>query len=132
MPIDTTKTSGLHQKLLRSGTIHRFAVTLYENGEAQWKQYPDIESFKNGYAVTDSVLEQLASEAAVDKVECTVGQLRAESLLPVQLKALLAQRIFGTSSFYEIINPEIDSYRKALEIITDKSQYNALLKGKVK
>ena len=82
--------------------------------------------------MTDSVLEQLASEAAVDKVECTVGQLRAESLLPVQLKALLAQRIFGTSSFYEIINPEIDSYRKALEIITDKSQYNALLKGKVK
>ena len=132
VPIDTTKTSGLHQKLLRSGTIHRFAVTLYENGEAQWKQYPDIESFKNGYAVTDSVLEQLAAEAAVDKVECTVGQLRGESLLPVQLKALLAQRIFGTSSFYEIINPEIDSYRRALEIITDKPQYNALLKGKVK
>lgn len=129
VPIDTTKASNIHQQILRKGVLHKFAITLFENGTDKWKEYPDYATYKSKFVIDNDILSQLSAAAASDSINCTVEELQKESLLATQIKALIAQRIYGTSYFYETINPEIDSYKKAIEIICNRKQYNAILKG---
>jgi hypothetical protein len=35
----------------------------------------------------------------------------------MQIKALIASRLFGTACFYRVINPVLPEYRKALEVM---------------
>ena len=46
------------------------------------------------------------------------GFAASEPLMRVQLKALVAQRLFDTGAFYRVMNPAQNSaYRRAVEIL---------------
>ena len=48
------------------------------------------------------------------------GFAASEPLMRVQLKALVAQRLFDTAAFYRVMNPaQNEAYRRAVEILAD-------------
>ena len=48
------------------------------------------------------------------------GFAASAPLMRVQLKALVAQRLFDTEAFYRVMNPaQNEAYRRALEILAD-------------
>jgi carboxyl-terminal processing protease len=52
---------------------------------------------------------------------------KSKSLIQKQIKALIARELFGDSQYYQVINTEINSYLRAIEIISDAKEYDKLL-----
>jgi len=51
------------------------------------------------------------------------GFAASRGMMAVQLKALAAQRLFGTGAYFRVINPALSSaYRRAVEIVQDWNQ----------
>ena len=54
---------------------------------------------------------------------------KSKSLILQQIKMYIAREIYSDNEFYQLYNPLFDSYKKAIEIISDDKEYNKLLKN---
>ena len=133
VPIDTTRSTPLHSKLNAMGVINRVAIDEVDNNRSELiKLYPDLFSFKENYQISEVLKSKLKAFAANSEIDWNEDQFNhSQSLIFVQLKALIARDLYGSSAFYSIINEVNDIYRKALEIITDERQCRNLLNEEI-
>lgn len=119
---DTARFTDYHAELIRRGVLNEYVLTYldHERGGLE-RGYPAFESFERAFAVSDEQLDRLAALGVRHGVERDDEALRISApLLRTQLKALVAQRLFGTESFYRIINASCDEpFRKAVELLAD-------------
>ena len=55
---------------------------------------------------------------------------KSKPLIQLQIKALIARDLWDMNEYFQVMNQNNESYKKALKIIEDDSKYNKLLKGK--
>jgi len=147
VPVDTTSTiyaalsTPLYKEIVYKNFLVRYVRNNIEaNRDRYKKQYPNFDSFKKNFTVSDNMLNELLNIYKKDKAEElneTAYQLTAEQqkefekskfLLSQWIKMLIAREIFGENEFYQLRNPYfMDSYNKAIEIISDENEYNKLL-----
>jgi carboxyl-terminal processing protease len=72
--------------------------------------------------------ENKDSKLSEDKI--TEDLKRSSSVIKAQIKSIIARDIFGESGYYQVINRELSTYNKAIEIIRNENEYNKLLSGK--
>ena len=120
IPIDTAGVTKYHAELIRRGVINEYVLTLLDRERtALERSYPAFEPYEQNFFIGDDELANLAAMGAKQGVEATAEALEAaKPLLCVQLKALVAQRLFGSAYFYRIMHKEHDdTFRQALEIL---------------
>lgn len=150
VPIDTTRYTDFHGALIGSGSMNKFILnTIDENRDAYIRQYKDFNSFKANFNVSDKMLKDLlevyrkekeslenekaenAEENKPIKVEFTAEELeqfkKSTPLIKVQLKALIARDLWNMKEYFQIINDENESLKRAIEIIKNPSEYNKLI-----
>ena len=78
-----------------------------------------FEAFDAGYTPSDAVLDDLARLGSERGVEFdAAGFAVSEPVMRAQLKALAAQRLFGTGAYFQVVNPALSpSYARALAIL---------------
>ena len=83
------------------------------------RAYPDFAAFDAAFGVGKEMLTGLTALGAERGVEFDeAGFAASEPLMRVQLKALVAQRLFDTGAFYRVMNPaQNGAYRRAVEIL---------------
>ncbi len=132
IPIDTTKVSIDHAKLVHSGTLNFFVTEYFDRNQKELrKDYPTFEKFNESFVVTDALVDELLKKAAKDKVE--INKEKLESSMPMlksQIKALLAGDLFSMSEYFEVINTQSDTFVEGLRIINDPTEYELILQGK--
>ena len=99
-----------------------------EDFKDQMNSYKNFDDFAQSFIVDDAMLSLLVTQAASDKINCSVAQLRQEDLLLTQIKAYLARRLFEPSDFYKVVNPETDIFKQGVELLTKTREYSQLLK----
>ncbi len=122
VPVDTTGVSEYYKKLVRAGVIGQFLMEYLDHNRTRIKaEYSSFEAYDARFEVDDQMLEQLVSSAQKQGVEPDeAGLEESRELLEVQLKALVASRLWDDGDFYRVINPRRDPiYGKALEILSD-------------
>ncbi|MDR1525064.1 MAG: S41 family peptidase [Tannerella sp.] len=131
IPVDSTRYTEYHSKLIRYGVMNRVAMNYMDKNRAGLtKIYSKIKIYKKKFAVTDSLLQELLAMAEEEKIEFNEEQFnKSKELISLQLKALIAQNLFDMSEYFQIINEKNDSYLEALRIINDNERYNAILRG---
>ena len=131
VPIDTTSGTMLHANLNARGVINRVAISEVDNNRKELlMNYPDVNSFNEGYEITEDLLNKLKNIADEVDVEWNEEEfLQSQNLMFVQLKALIARDLYDSSAFYRIINDENDIYLEGLKIISDDNRYKELLQG---
>lgn len=131
VPIDTTSGTMLHANLNARGVINRVAISEVDNNRKELlMNYPDVNSFNEGYEITEDLLNKLKTIADEVDVEWNEEEfLQSQNLMFVQLKALIARDLYDSSAFYRIINDENDIYLEGLKIISDDNRYKELLQG---
>ena len=89
--------------------------------ESLSKQWPAFEAFDKGFEAGDAMLEGLTGLGGQRGVAFDEGGFAASApLMRIQLKALVAQRLFDTAAFYRVMNPAQNAaYRRAVEILAD-------------
>ena len=80
---------------------------------------PAFEAFDKGFEAGDAMLEGLTGLGGQRGVEFDEQGFAASTpLMRIQLKALVAQRLFDTGAFYRVMNPaQNGAYRRAVEIL---------------
>jgi carboxyl-terminal processing protease len=131
VPMDTTRTTEYHSKLVRYGIVHKVAMNYIDKNRRELNaKYPDFGKFNAGFKITDDILEMAKTLAGEDKIEYNEEQfIQSKHLISLQIKALMARDLFEMSEYYQIINEENDTYQKALEIINDDKVYRKILSG---
>ena len=130
IPVDTTRYTDYHRKLVASGMVNRVAMNYIDRHRAELKAaYPTFAAYKQGFVVDEPLLQeliQLGEQEQIKYEEVEFG--RSKALIALQIKALIARDLFDMAQYFQIINEDNPSYLKALEIINSKETYNRLLK----
>jgi len=156
VPLDTTKYTNYHRKLVALGIINKVCLQYIYNHRAELKQkYPTFAKYKAGYEVPDELLSQLITvgEKEIAKSDSTQSEkskkvvLKSElkpstekakndstqfetskPLIKLQLKALIARDLWEMNEYYQIMDAENESLQKAIQILQTPATYEQILK----
>ena len=131
IPIDSTRYSDYYSRLERLGIINKMAMSyLDKNRKEMNKKYPNIKTYKDKFIITEEILKELIEMGEESKIEFKEEQYnKSKKYISLLLKANIAQNLFDTSEYFQIINDMSDNYQKALQIINNDEEYNRILKG---
>ena len=119
---DTAGFSAYYANLIRRGVVNEYVISYMDRERAALeKAYPTFEAFDKEFEAGDAMLDGLTGLGGQRGVEFDgEGFAASAPLMRVQLKALVAQRLFDTAAFYRVMNPaQNEAYRRALEILAD-------------
>lgn len=118
VPLDTTIVSPYLRKLAAKGIIISTNLRYVDNNRKQLKkQYPDFQSFLNGYEVPRTLINEIVAEGKKQKIE-PKDEAEMKRTLPymrTQLKALVARDLWNMSEYFQIINSLNPVLQKALK-----------------
>ena len=127
---DTAGFSVYYANLIRRGVVNEYVISYMDRERNRLERvYPDFAAFDAGFSVGEEMLtglKTLGRERGVELDEA--GFAASEPLMRVQLKALVAQRLFDTGAFYRVMNPVQNSaYQRATAILENWEQEGAPL-----
>jgi len=126
IPIDTTKYTDYHRKLVASGSLNRAAMNYLDLHRSQlMKENKTFAQYKRNFNVPESLLQELIDMGKEEKIEYNEEEFaKSKYLITLQLKALIARDMYEMNEYFEIINDENDSLKEAIRIINDPAAYN--------
>jgi carboxyl-terminal processing protease len=149
VPVDTLQYPKMYQKILKNGKLSEFVIDYIDkNREHINLEYPKFANFKKSFVVDVNLLESLMkfiqlqnlqlnfndNVLVADKINASVDlNQKVEDFnlnstnVKNHLKAIIAQNLYGSAEYYEILNSTDNTFLKAVEIISDENQYNSLL-----
>ncbi len=119
---DTTGYTPYYAKLIRRGVVNEFVNDYMDRHRAQIAQTsPTFDDFAKRYTVSEQMISDLAALGAVRGVAIDSTALAtSRPLAQLQLRALVAQRLFGTEGFYRVMNGgRNDAFRQAVELMRE-------------
>lgn len=129
VPLDTTQYTDYHRRLVAKGIIPQFALRYVDKNRANLKaQYPDAQKFIKEFTVTDEMLNNLVDAGKAEKVDFDKSQFaKSKEMLRTFVKAAIANDLFSTSAYFQIVNEQNDIYKEALSIINDDARYRKII-----
>ncbi len=130
VPIDTTKFTNFHRKIVAQGIVNKVCVQyIDQNRAALKKKYSTFEKYKKEYQVEDALLSQLIAAAEKDSIKFDSAQYKiSKPLIKLQLKALIARDLWTMNEYYQIMDAENESLEKAVQILQTPGKYEEILK----
>lgn len=129
VPLDTTQYTDYHRRLVAKGIIPQFALRYVDKNRADLKaQYPDAQKFIKEFTVTDEMLNNLVDTGKAEKVDFDKQQFnQSKEMLRTFVKAAIANDLFSTGAYFQIVNEQNDIYKEALSIINDDARYRKII-----
>ena len=129
VPLDTTQYTDYHRRLVANGIIPQFALRYVDKNRADLKaQYPDAQKFIKEFTVTDEMLNNLVDAGKAEKVDFDKSQFaKSKEMLRTFVKAAIANDLFSTGAYFQIVNEQNDIYKEALSIINDDARYRKII-----
>lgn len=129
VPLDTTQYTDYHRRLVAKGIIPQFALQYVDKNRADLKaQYPDAQKFIKEFTVTDEMLNNLVDAGKAEKVDFDKQQFnQSKEMLRTFVKAAIANDLFSTGAYFQIVNEQNDIYKEALSIINDDARYRKII-----
>ena len=122
---DTTRVSDYMVKLVAQGVYNEFLMEYMDcNRQQLLAKYPTFAEFNESFDFTDEDMQRLVTMATNKGVVYDeAGYEHSQMIMRSQLAALVAQRLYGNSESYQLLNPRVNnSYVKALEIMKNWTQ----------
>lgn len=134
VPLDTTQYTDYHRRLVAKGIIPQFALRYVDKNRADLKaQYPDAQKFIKEFTVSDEMLNNLVDAGKAEKVDFDKSQFaKSKEMLRTFVKAAIANDLFSTGAYFQIVNEQNDIYKEALSIINDDARYRKIISPRTK
>lgn len=134
VPLDTNKYTKYHRDIARRGTMLQVTLRYLDNNRQQLiEKYKNVNDFAANFTADEVLLNSLRAAAEKDSIKLSGGEEEYQRSLPMltlQLKALLARDIWGTSEYMQIINTNDDNFNKALQLVKSRNMDATLRKEK--
>ena len=121
VPVDTTLFTKYHSQLSNKGVLLKVHFQWMDAYRDEWsKKYPDYATFSRKFELGDKMMKQLIAEGEKEGVKFDEEQYKkSESLIKLQLKALIARDLWDMNEYYHTINVVNESVNKALELLNN-------------
>ena len=121
VPVDTTLYTDYHRQISYKGVLLKVHYQLIDAYRKDWnKKYKDYASFAQKFEMTEPMMQLLKDEADKAGIAYNEEQYRkSESLLKLQMKALIARDLWDMNEYYHTINVADESVKKALELLKE-------------
>ena len=133
IPVDTILRSEYHVRLLRRGVLFAFISKYVDSNRQELnRRYPDFETFKSDFVVSDDILILLNEQALEEKIyqdSLNASSPEQDLYLKNHIKSLIAGDIWRNKEFWQVFNSYNPAVIKAVEIISDDKLYNSYLKS---
>jgi carboxyl-terminal processing protease len=132
IPIDTTRITDYYRDIIRKGILNKFVLDYVDNNRNDFKvKYPDFQTFKSAFDVTNSLIEQLTSYAEKEGLKTNTAQLEtSRNDISKLIKAYVARDLWNSNEFYEIINQDDLIVLKAIDIMKNWDANKQILQNK--
>lgn len=129
VPIDTSYYSPYYGKLIRKGVLNQFVLKYVDGNRKQLKKnYPTFDKYNQNFTITDKAMNEFLDFAIKQGVETDQEGLKISGdEIKIQLKALLAQNIFSTNYYFQVINQKNNTLLQAIDVIQNWNKYNHLV-----
>ena len=120
VPLDTTKFTSFHRKLMAKNLImDAFLKYVDNNRKTLKKNYKTFDDFKKNYELPVSLTDQIMAEAKKQKIEPkNADELdKTVAYMRHQLKSLVARDLWDMTEYFRIWNEQSDIVQKAIEVI---------------
>ena len=119
VPVDTTLYTDYHRQISYKGVLLKVHYQFMDNYRKEWtKKYKNYALFAQNFELTEQMMQRLIDEAEKAGIAYNEEQYRkSESLLKLQLKALIARDLWDMNEYYHTINVADESVKKALELL---------------
>lgn len=127
---DTTGVNKYFRDVRAKNAINQYVVDYVEQNRKQLnKQYSTEQKFIDGFSVTPEMMADFTALAASLGAEGSEEQRAAAApLLETYIKSLVGRDLFTPATYFQIVNPMTPSYREALRLIQDSSDYDSILR----
>lgn len=129
VPLDSTRFSDYYSDLVRKGIFNTFTMNyLDKNRKKLLNDYPDFNSFKNNFEVTDQLYEEFVALATEKKIERKQDDKYFYPVadLKVQIKAMIARNLWDVNTYFQMINELDDELKVAIDLMQDGSIFSDL------
>ncbi|MBE0640366.1 MAG: S41 family peptidase [Bacteroidales bacterium] len=129
VPLDSTRFSDYYSDLVRKGIFNTYTLNyLDKNRKKLLNDYPDFNSFKDNFEVTDQIfddflalaLEKEVVRKADDKYYYPVADLK------VQIKAMIARNLWDVNAYFQMINVLDTELKVAVDLMQDGAIFSEL------
>lgn len=123
---DTTSYTAYWGKLRSRGVINEYVIDYMDkNRSVLERDYPDFAVFDRKFSVTQAMLDDLAALGEKRKVAYVEeDMLKSKSEISIQIKALVAQKMWTMTEYFRVYNNELDEFfAKALEVLGRWDEY---------
>ncbi|MDO9633544.1 MAG: S41 family peptidase [Paludibacter sp.] len=129
IPIDTTKYTEYHRKIVAQGIVNKVIVQFNEkNRDLLKKKYKNFEIYYQDFSVDSKLLDQLKENAEKESIPYDEEQFqKSRDLIALQLKALIARDIWSMNEYYRIMDAENESLQKAIQLLNTPGAYEKIL-----
>ncbi len=132
VPLDTTRFTDLHRKLVAKGIVNKVCVQYIDKNRVDLKKrYSTFEKFKKEFEIEEELLNQLVVAAEKEKEKIKFDSIQYEAskpLIKLQLKALIARDLWEMNEYYQIMDADNESLLKAIQILQTPGTYEKILK----
>ncbi len=130
IPIDTTRFTLFHRKVVAQGIMNKVSVHYIEKNRANLKrQYPSFEKYLQHFVVDETMLKSIRDAAQAEKIVIDETQYdKSKALMALQLKALIARDLWSVNEYYRIIDSDNEALQAALKVLNTPGQYERYLK----
>jgi carboxyl-terminal processing protease len=121
--LDTSENTKYLTDIYRKGIFNKFTLKYVDNHRAEIvAAYPDITAFRNTFKVSDALIDEFVKAAEADEVKKDLESLaKSENFIKRQLRALIANQIWGVGEYYQCINESNPIFTEALKLLNDQS-----------
>lgn len=129
IPVDTTRFTDYHRKLVAGGLVNRVAMNYLDRNRAEMNRtYPKFAKYKASFEVPESLMDELLAMADAEKIGRNDEEYtRSKALIMLQVKALIARDLYDMAEYFQVINDDNAAYQEALRIINDPEGYDKAL-----
>ncbi len=130
IPIDTTRFTLFHRKVVAQGIMNKVSVHYIEKNRANLKrQYPSFEKYLQHFVVDETMLKSIRDAAQAEKIVIDEAQYdKSKALMALQLIALIARVLWSVNEYYRIIDSDNEALQAALKVLNTPGQYERYLK----
>lgn len=160
VPLDTSKYYVYYNTLNRKNVVYTGVLDIMDAKRNEFKQkFTDFKTFNDKFVITDEMVDKImAAGDKIDADKMTFDadgnpvEVKSEEnpkevkkvnpkpdaksiefarpLLKKQMKALIARDLFSVSHYFQIMNAEDETIQKAIEVISNRGEYEKILSGK--
>ncbi len=132
IPADTVHYPFYYREELNNSKINEF-IHLYseKNRNRILKNYKNFENFKKQFKITDNILSDMVNYIYEDNIKKNdyLNEFKNNEHIKIQIKALIANDLWGNAEYYKIINGFDETVIKALEVLNNKNEYAEILRA---